>query len=253
MNKFFSKVIGFSLITAFTAFPVYADVEEEINKSFSVSSGSTLSLNNINGSVEILAGNDNVINVVAVKKAERQEDLERILVKMKESGNDVTIETKYDKDRNSYNNSGSVKYTITVPRDLSQAKVELVNGSLNLDDVEGDVVVDMVNGSVKASGLKGNAEVNSVNGSIKLDYASIEKSVEKIELKAVNGSIKLYVPEGLNADVEAETMHGSLKSDFDLTVEKQLFSGKEMQGVIGDGHTKIILESVNGSIKLMKN
>jgi Toastrack DUF4097 len=253
MNKFLTIAAGCTLMSASLSLAVHAEVTEEITQSFAVSSGSKLSLNNLNGSVSLVSGNDGEIRVFAIKKAVSNEDLERITVKMSENGNEVVIDTKYDKNSGNYSNSGSVKYTVTLPDDVSLSKVELVNGSLKLDNIKGDISVDLVNGSVKGSGLTGNTEVSSVNGSIKLDYQTLENSVDKINLETVNGSIKLYLPENSGADVEAETMHGSLTSDFGFKVDKQVFSGKEMTGSIGNGHTKIDLQSVNGSIKVMKN
>jgi DUF4097 and DUF4098 domain-containing protein YvlB len=95
--------------------------------------------------------------------------------------------------------------------------------------------------------------LNSVNGSIKATYQQIDNNIDEIELTTVNGSIKLYMPSDLNATINAETMHGSIKTAFGLSSNKKMFSGRSLSGSVGSGDIKIDLESVNGSIKVMKN
>jgi DUF4097 and DUF4098 domain-containing protein YvlB len=140
-----------------------------------------------------------------------------------------------------------------VPSDTELSAIDLVNGSLVIKGVKGDINAELVNGSIKASGLAANSEFSSVNGSVKVSYDSLNESVDKIAIETVNGSIKLSVPKSVNANVNAETMHGSIKTDFGLYADKNFFSGNHLSGDIGNGNIKIMLESVNGSVKLLSN
>ena len=43
------------------------------------------------------------------------------------------------------------------------------------------------------------------------------------------------------------------KNDFGLKAEKNMFVGRSLQGDIGSGDVSISIESVNGSVKILKN
>ncbi len=234
--------------------PALADVSEKIEQAYAVDTSSEFSIHNINGSVKITSWQASEIKIVGVKEAKNQSDLDRIIVNIEQQGNSVKVETEYEKESSSFRNhshSGHVSFEIFLPKDIKATEVDLVNGSLVIDEVGGMIDADLVNGSIKVSDATGNSKLQSVNGSIKVNYQRLSEDVDKISLNTVNGSIKLYLPDNANAEVSAETMHGSLKSEFGLEVDKNLFTGKEMNGTIGSGHTQIRLESVNGSIKVM--
>ena len=253
MNKITKLAAIASFMLAGISTAPQADVIDEIEKSFNVEPNANFTLDNVNGSVEIIGWDNEQIQVRAVVKAKNQEDRDRIRVEMSGSSKGVDIETKYEKPGwgNNSGSSGQVKYFVKVPKDTSLDQISLVNGSLVIEDVSGRMDIDLVNGSIKAEGLKNNGKFSSVNGSVKVSYDEVDDSLSSIILETVNGSIKLRVPSNIDARVNAETMHGSLKSDFSLPVDKGMFTGKTMQGTIGSGSATIELESVNGSVKLM--
>lgn len=242
-------------LTLSTITAAYADVEQTIEKSFEVSEQAKLSLANINGSVDIQGWNKNEIKVTALIKAETQEGLDRINVDMSHNANGVIVETEHEKQsswgRNSQ--SGKVDYTVMVPFEASLSDIELVNGSLVINEVQGEIKADTVNGSINVQDSTDDLELNSVNGSIKATFQNIGQQLDDIDLTTVNGSIKLYMPHNLNATIDAETMHGSIKTAFGLASKKKMFTGRSLSGSVGSGDIRINLESVNGSIKVMKN
>ncbi|WDE10686.1 DUF4097 family beta strand repeat-containing protein [Thalassomonas haliotis] len=254
MNKFISKSLCVAALTAVMAYQAGAEVIDEVNQSFTVGDNSSFRLENVNGSVDIQSWQEKVIQVTAIIEADDQDDRDRISIDMNQNGRGVSVETRYEKTSTWGNNnhSGSVDYRIMVPQDVDLAKIELVNGSLVIENVLGEVNAELVNGSIKAYGLGANADISSVNGSIKVNYQQVDTGLEQIKIETVNGSIKLHLPENISAAVDAETMHGSIKNDFGLKVEKNLFAGRNMRGDIGSGNARISLDSVNGSIKVMK-
>jgi DUF4097 and DUF4098 domain-containing protein YvlB len=68
----------------------------------------------------------------------------------------------------------------------------------------------------------------------------------------VNGKIVLELPADASARVLAETINGSIDADdFGLTIDKG-FVGRECDGQIGNGDARISLDTVNGSIRIVK-
>jgi DUF4097 and DUF4098 domain-containing protein YvlB len=68
----------------------------------------------------------------------------------------------------------------------------------------------------------------------------------------VNGGVDVSLPAGANAEVEAQTVNGSISTDFPLTVQGK-FGPKSIHGTIGSGGPKITLTTVNGSVQLRRN
>lgn len=242
-----------TLSGAFT-FSAFADVTDTIEQSFDVSTNSQFSLNNINGEVEISSWAEQIIKVEAIIRAENQNEFDRVEVKMQQNGQKVSVETDYEESRKwGHNQSAQVTYKVWLPSDTNLSEIELVNGSLTIENVAGEVNAQVVNGSIKATGLTNNSEINSVNGSIKVYYQSVSADLKDINIETVNGSIKLYLPSDINANLELETMHGSIKTEFGISSEESTFTGHSLRGDIGSGDIDIKMESVNGSIKVMKN
>ncbi|MEW6992342.1 DUF4097 domain-containing protein [Colwelliaceae bacterium 6441] len=233
---------------------VQAEVKDKITKTFSVDEHAEFRLNSVNGEVDIKAWDQNEIKVIAVITAKNQEARDRITVEIDKNGRGVSVETHYRKSSTWGNNhGGSVDYSIMVPNATRLASIDLVNGSLKVDGVTGEMNIDLVNGSIWANGLSANSEISSVNGGIEVSYQSIANDLNDISIETVNGQIELVLPETINAEVDIETMHGSIRNDFGLSVDKNMFSGKSLHGTIGSGDVRVSIESVNGGIKLKKN
>jgi len=252
MSTITKKII---VLMAFTlSLNIQAKVEDEVIKSFKVDEKAEFRLENINGAVEIKGWNKNEIKVIATITAKNQKGRDRITIEMDENGRGVSVETHY-KESSSWgnNHSGKVDYEVMVPMTAKLSSIDLVNGSLSITNVEGKIKVGLVNGSIEASGLASDSEINSVNGSIKVSYSALSENLDSISLDTVNGSIKLTLPENVSADVDIETMHGSIKNDFGLSADRNMFSGKSLEGTIGSGKIDINIESVNGGVKLLKD
>ncbi|TRX55857.1 DUF4097 family beta strand repeat-containing protein [Thalassomonas sp. M1454] len=241
-------------LLATCAFNASAKVESTIEKTFELTAQGQLVLENVNGDVNIESWQQNSIKVTAELQAKTQEDLDRIEVNMKQSGNRVSVETDYSEGRSGWSNngsSGSVDYTVMVPANIDLRDIELVNGSLNIENVSGELNADVVNGSVEATGLAADVEVDSVNGAVELSFADSAKNLD-ISVDTVNGGIRLYLPDDFGAQVEVSTGNGSIKTDYGLSGTKGAYYGTDLKGSFGDGSSEIELESVNGSVKILR-
>ena len=233
---------------------VSAQINEEIEQSFPVASQSDFSLNNINGTVTIKSWQDSSIKVLATISAQTQESRDDMTISMAQQGQSVSVITDYNGNGYRQNRqSAKVDYQVWLPADTNLSDIELVNGSLTIVDVTGKVTAEVINGFIKATGLSGDSKLNSVNGSVNVSYHQGVDNFDKIAVETVNGSIKIYLPENTNADITADTMHGSIKTAFGLTAKKNSFFGRNLRGKIGSGGSKIDLDSINGSIKVLKS
>lgn len=245
-----------SVVLAVFAFNASAKYNDTIEKTFELTGKAQLQLENINGDVFIKGWDKEQIQVTANVTAKNQASFDQIKVEMEQSANRIMVETDYeDRDgswgRNNNGNNGKVEYTIMMPVSTEIRELDVINGSITIDNISGKVDADVVNGSLKATGLASDVKVDSVNGSVKLTFAAQTKNIE-VNVETVNGSIKLYLPDDFGAKIEASTGNGSIKTDFGVQGTKGKFYGTDIDTKFGDASSELNLESVNGSIKVMK-
>ncbi len=242
-----ASAIAGTLLALLMAVPSRAEVKEEFHKTVPLTANGTVSLDNINGGVDITGWNKSEVQIDAVKTASDQQKLDNMKIEVNAGSSSVEIKTKLPEHMVN-NNPGSVHYTLHVPANARIDKIDLVNGSLTVKNITGEINANLVNGQVHASDLTGTADMATVNGTIDATYNSL-KNVREIKLKSVNGTVNLTLPPSPDADVDASAVNGGISTDFPLTVSGH-FVGKSISGKLGNGGVHIELNNVNGSIHL---
>lgn len=231
-----------------------ADVKETEMLSYTLNSGGRLSLENINGDIEIVGGEGNTVEITAQKQAGTQDYLDKLQVVVEADEDYLRIEAKHPNSKKSWNHwgddhSGSVTFLLTVPAGTRLDTISTVNGNIEISEVNGSVKAETVNGDLDTSNLTANVDLETVNGGIKANFDKLGGD-QRVSAEAVNGKIVLQLPANASARINAETVNGSIDADdFGLEPEKG-FVGRDLDGTIGDGDARISLDTVNGSIRI---
>lgn len=227
-----------------------ADVRDERTFDFNLGAGSTFSIENVNGDLDIRLGN--TASVVATLHASSRELLDRIEIKVNESSNGVTIETELPKRMR--RGHASVDYVVTLPAGVELERAGTVNGDVDVTDVEGDIKIRTVNGDIDAANVSGDVDLETVNGGIDVSFLTLGGR-DSVKLDTVNGSIVVNIPANADVTVDAENMNGGLSVD-DLNVVSQSKNrwgpGKSIEATNGSGSARLTAESVNGSIRIRR-
>ena len=234
------------------------DLREEFHQTYPLAANGRVSLENINGGVQIKVWDRASVQVDAIKKAWKQNRLAEAQIVVNATEESIRIKTEYPDDENGgfrygdrkYDNPAIVEYTLTVPRKAVLESVELINGPLDIDGVEGNVKASSINGRVNARGLMGEARLSTVNGSLEAIFSQLNDA-KPINLSSVNGNLTVIIPSNANASVRAATVHGDISSAFSgLKVKHGEYVGHNLDGQIGTGGPKIKLGNVNGGIRI---
>ena len=226
-------------------------VQEEFHQTYSISSNGLVRLQNINGKVHFTTWEKQQVQVNAIKHANRQGDLDAVTVEIDAKPDRVRIETKYPKfNWGRKSNSTSVDYEIKVPAHVRLNDVVTVNGDIEVEGVHGQVRATTVNGRIRLHGLTADAHLESVNGSLEAVFETFD-DVESVSLKSVNGKIDVSLPAIANANVSANTLSGTIRTDSALTVKQHLV-GSDVRGKIGQGGGAIRAETINGGIRILR-
>lgn len=229
-----------------------ARVTEEFHHTYPLAADGRIDLQNINGEVHITAWDQNEVKVDAVKRASNDKELKNTEIRINAKADSISIETHYNKegdkeDWGGHHDFASVDYTLTVPRKAKLDEIKLINGSLDVAGVNGEVHASCINGTLSAKELGGRAKLSTVNGQLE---AKFERAAGEVELSSVNGSIDLTLPSDAKASIEANTVSGGIDNDFGLHTNDHRFVGHDLRGELGGGGAQIRLNNVNGAIDI---
>jgi DUF4097 and DUF4098 domain-containing protein YvlB len=226
---------------------------EEFHQTYALSADGRVELDNINGAVHISSWEQNSVKVDAVKYADTKERLDEAKIEIDSSKDSIRIRTKYPNHDNnwnwgSHNNPAGVEYTLTIPRNARLDEINLVNGSLDITGVSGEVRASCVNGRLEARNLAGRSKLSTVNGSLDARFDQLPGS--SVELNSVNGSLDITIPSDSKAEIDANTVSGGIHNDFGLHEKGHQFVGHTLRGELGGGGTHVNLNNVNGRIEI---
>ena len=231
-------------------------LREEFHQSYPLAADGRVSMENINGDVRVTGWDRDEVKVDAVKKAYRRDRLDEAKIEIRTDNSSIHIETDYpnrtqvfNDDAGRENNPAIVEYTLTVPRNARIDAIELINGKLDIENVKGDVKASSINGSVTAHGLTGATRLSTINGNLEATFDSLDQS-KPISVGSVNGNLLLVLPSDVNAELKADTVHGSIRNDFGLPVRHGQYVGHDLAGQLGQGGVLIKMGNVNGGISI---
>ena len=225
--------------------------------------GQNIEIQGVNGSIRASAAPGGNILVTAVKTPGRRNNASEVRIETVASTGGVTVCAIYPspagqpanecraggRGRNdSRDNDTIVDFTVQVPAGIGLL-AQTVNGSIDGEGLQGDVVGTTVNGSVNLS-TTGSARATTVNGSIN---AAMGRAVwpNGGKFTTVNGDVTLRLPAAVNANVRLSTVSGGIRSDFPLTIDSNP-GAKRADGVLGGGGQRLEVTTVNGGISLLR-
>jgi hypothetical protein len=244
-----------------------------------VDAGRWMHVFNVNGSVDFAPSPDDMVHLVAEKRANGRE-MDDIHYEVVQAGGNVTVCAIWNndsrcedggmqslhRDGNSKNHSNA-RITVQVPRAV-RVGAHSVNGPVSVRDVGAEVRANTVNGGVKVRNATGPVKATTVNGGVDVTTSAGPVTAETVNgnvdarmaslgggddmtFKTVNGSVSIYVPARFDGTFRFDTVHGGIESDFPMTLSGH-WGPRHAAGTIGTGGRDIRASSVNGSIELRK-
>src|SRR5713226_3034456 len=159
------------------------EVREEFHQTYPLAASGRVSVENLNGGVQIKVWDRAAVQVDAVKRAYKRDRLNEAKIDVNSSEENIRIKTEYpdqnqtfnSDERGRYENPAIVDYTLTVPRQAVLESIELINGPIDIDGVEGSVKASSINGGVTARGLLGEAKLSTINGPLEATFTRLDE------------------------------------------------------------------------------
>ncbi|HOC00342.1 MAG TPA: hypothetical protein PKM43_16555, partial [Verrucomicrobiota bacterium] len=169
-----------------------AEVEKDLEHSFAVRPGGTLIVEADRGSIRVVAGTDDKVEVKVFRKASAasgaraEEILANHAVTFQQEGNEARVRAESSKRINGWLGKGSnlqVRYEVAVPRQFSP-NLKTAGGSIHVADLAGTVRVQTAGGSIRIGRIEGPVWATTSGGSIEIDAAT-----DGIEAETAGGSV----------------------------------------------------------------
>lgn len=235
------------------------EYRESFRQSYSLQRGGQVSLKNVNGRVsvstwdkdEVLVEAEKMVRASSVRAARRA--AKRLRIEVDDRPSAVIISTRYPQVGSLLSRflgggmSLQVRYRLTVPRQVDLS-VGLTNGRIEIEGVRGRVEAKTVNGSARLNDCSGSVRGETVNGAVRARVVALDPS-DYIEMHTINGSVHLYLPEDVGAEIKARTVNGRVRLSIP-NAEVRKSSRKRLEAQLGGGGARIDLSVVNGSIEI---
>ena len=231
-----------------------------------VSAGHFIRLHNMNGDVRVERGESGTnVEVVAERRVKRGDPKVVKFEVHTRSDGDVVVCALWGEDmrctddgtRGSYHsgdwsrgNQIDVVMRVRVP-DGVKAFARSTNGSVSVDGLTSEVDAATTNGDVFVRTSGGTVNATTTNGSVN---ATLGRSTgdQPMHFSSTNGSVTVYAPPSLSADLEMSTVNGGLTTEFPLTVSGR-FMSRSVRGTLGQGGRSIVVRTTNGDVSLKRN
>lgn len=221
------------------------------DRTYTVSTGGSVELENGNGAVEVTQASDEKLSVHAerIAKASSDEAAKQLLAKIEivehVKPNAVRLETRAPK---GFTRGGAeVKYSMKVPAGLA-VHITNTNGTITLTGLGNAIDANTTNGAIHGENLSGTVSASTTNGGVNLTLAKLGDG--GITAETTNGGMSIEIPTDSKADVTAHVTNGGISVDHLKleTVGDQ--SRRHVEGRINGGGAHIELSTTNGGIRL---
>jgi hypothetical protein len=231
--------------------------------------GRVIRVRSLNGPITVGPANGDNVEVTAMKRWRRGDpSVVRIEAKKYGPGDESVVicavwgddascdERHYDshtdsrRDPRLRNNDVIVEFHVSVPKGVNVA-VNTMNGDVTVDGATADVDAGTVNGEVDVATSGGRARATNVNGGVRARLGRLESDAS-MQFTTVNGNVTVEFSGDSGADLEMETVNGSLNTNFEMTLVGRL-DPKHLRSHVGrPGGPRIRLQTVNGNVEIRR-
>ncbi len=268
-----------------------AQIQREERK-FEVSGTPRLRVTTFDGAIEIQSWDRPQVVVEIEKRGATREAVEGLQVTAQQDGNSIDVEVKRPKTETltgfALHRSASAKLIVSVPahadvfarsgdgsirveRVTGRVELRTGDGSIRASDVGGELIFNSGDGSITVNGAEGRLDLETGDGGVqvagKLNAVKLHTNDGSVvyrvqpgttmsddwDISTGDGSISMYLPEEFDANLDAHTGDGTIRTDLKVTPSAGERTHRTVRGRLGDGGREIKIRTGDGSISLRES
>lgn len=218
-------------------YEIKSKVIQTVDRSWDAEELTALDLESVNGRVEVHATTSDQIVIRAEVRSSHE--TEKDVVRFATEEGVLEVRERWPRTKGflpfQRGSGGSVRYEIEVPEGLA-LDLGTTNGRIETRGVRGGQSLSSVNGRINVDTPDAEVDARTVNGRIE---ARFHEAFHRAELRTVNGSVKVYVPEGTSVAADVNQVNGSFNSRLPVIVNSRGADGAPLR-----------VTTVNGSVTL---
>ncbi len=279
MKKILSLLLALSALAFLQQSPINASViqSKEFRHTADLESGGSLSINTDKGSVQVIAWDQNKVEIYArIEAPERVSDdyarraVEAARVDVTGDARALTVRSNFDDvpSQNFVNFSKSlphIHYEIRAPRqvnltldaDRCRVDVEGLRGRIKINtdrtpvkasDLNGEIYLRMDRGEARLARIEGsfNIETDRTNGWLQ---AVLLRADSRLDIGRGDFEVGLSASQGLNLSANLGRRE-HLQTDFGITTKN--LGGNRIEGTINGGGPRLVIHTDRSSVRLKR-
>jgi len=214
---------------------------------YELSPGSSLAVENIQGTVLVEGWDGRHVEVVVTKRAWGSEDrLDDVRIIVQRGDHALTFRTTYPA---GLDEPVRVDYRLRVPRLLRAIRLRTLEGDINARDVEGAVDARTLLGDVHQENVAGSVVAQALTGNIIVSLRALPRATAPLLLYTVSGNVDLVLPPHADADLELSTVAGQIEGAY-LFEASSVPGDSKQRARVGRGGVRISVRTVRGNIRV---
>lgn len=170
---------------------------EDFHSTYPLKPGGRISVESFNGSIDVVAWEQDSVEVNGTKYAGMKSSLSDIKIDVSSTPDSVRVRAVRPAD---IFRSVGVRFSIRVPHNASLELVSSSNGKIDVDGLEGNAHLRTSNGGIRVLRLRGDLEAETTNGNIDADEvkgsANLHTSNGSVHAEATGGSLDAFTSNG---------------------------------------------------------
>lgn len=148
------------------------------------------------------------------------------------------------------NEGWAVSYRVMVPRD-TDLDLASTNGGITITGVNGELRFQTTNGGIHLDDVGGDVEGHTTNGGVHVALSGSTWDGKGMVLRTTNGGVKMSLPSGYSAHLEAATTNGGMNIGFPVTVQGKI--DRKLSVDLGGGGPTLKVTTTNGGVQITEN
>jgi len=251
-------LLSAACIIPFVYYPGGGDWGQRVqtfHKVIALGPGGTISLDNINGDLDIRGWDGEEVEITAEESRSGLFDMRswdfygrsefRPKVEVDQFEKFVKIQARASEDET---NARPVHFRISVPHSINLDDIRIRSGAVFIADLFGNARVELEEGDITVENFSGSLDLSLWKGSADAEVLDLRKD-DDVRITTRKGDITLHLQDGANVRIEAATEDGEVTSEFDLG---QKLPAQKVSGRLGAGEATVSLTTLQGNVKLRR-
>lgn len=258
MKEMIKNILIITVVLLSVSYTVKAQNHKEFEKTYSISSTGSVSINTYKGSVSVEAWDKAEVYVYAEMVADDnwnctspKDQLNEVEIDVSNSKNYVRIKSDYmRKNSSGCNTLALVNYKIKMPR-TAELEIEDYKSDIAVDGINNYVDINCYKGKIKLANISDRIDLETYKGNAQVSFKNLKG---RCKFDTYKGDIEISLPKDskFSVDVDIEKK-GDFDCDFDISKKNNHGQHKEYNftGDVNGGGPYLNLSSYRGSIRII--